>query len=143
MALEPKVLPETAPYWEGADNARLMLPRCNACCRAYFPPSPICPHCSSRDIAWIEASGRATLYSFTITEKPWPGWFAGDARSEPMSVAIVELAEGPRLLSTVVRCAQTPEGLALDMPLVAVWRPFGERPNMLCFRPAAVGDRGL
>jgi hypothetical protein len=136
MRIEPKILPETKPYWDGADREALVIPRCNGCGRAYFPPAPLCPHCSSRDIGWITASGRATLYSYSITQSPWPQWFGPGGTPAPMSVAIVALEEGPRLLSTVVDCAQTTDALVLDMPLVATWRRFGEREKMLCFRPA-------
>jgi uncharacterized OB-fold protein len=78
-------------------------------------------------------SGRATLYSFVITEKPWPQW----EMAPPFSVALIALEEGPRLLSTVVECEQSPAGLKIDMPLAATWRQFGDSPKLLCFRPAA------
>jgi uncharacterized OB-fold protein len=57
-----------------------------------------------------------------------------------MSVALVALEEGPRLISTVVDCDQSPEAFAIDMPLTATWRRFGEGgPRMLCFRPLGQG----
>jgi uncharacterized OB-fold protein len=133
LGLEPITLPETAPFWEGADANRLMIQRCRSCANFYFPPAPICPSCTSRDIEWTQASGRATLYSFAIAQSPWPQWSV----SGPMSVAMIQLEEGPRLLSTIVDCGQTVDALELDMPLTATWRPFGERPNLLCFKPSA------
>ena len=57
-----------------------------------------------------------------------------------MSVALIELEEGPRLLSTVVDCRQERDALTIDMPLVATWRRFGAREHMLCFRPANITD---
>jgi uncharacterized OB-fold protein len=79
-------------------------------------------------------SGRGTLYSFVITANPWPTW----ELPPPFSVATIALDEGPRLLSTVVDCEQSPEALKIDMPLVATWRQFGDGPKLLCFRPAGI-----
>lgn len=75
-------------------------------------------------------SGRATLFSYVIAGTPWPGWEI----PAPMSVATIALLEGPRLLSTVVDCEQSPRVLRIDMPLVATWREFGGQ-KLLCFRP--------
>jgi uncharacterized OB-fold protein len=94
----------TAPYWADAQAGKFALPRCEACGRHHFYPRPACPHCGSDRIAWVEASGRGTVYSFSVVHRaPGPA-FAGDV---PYVVAIVETAEGPHLLSRVV-------GIALD-----------------------------
>lgn len=131
MNLAPVVLPETKPYWAAAAAGRLEIQRCVACATCYFPPAPICPHCTSRHVAWEQMSGRATLYSYVITASPWPQW----NHSGPMSVATIALEEGPRLISTIVDCEQTPAALRIDMPLVATWRAFGDGPKLLCFAP--------
>ena len=78
----------------------------------------------------FDASGDATLYSYVIHHRPLPQW----ETEGPRSVAIVELAEGPRLISSVVGCDQTPEALKLDMPLQAVFVPFDDI-TVLCFEP--------
>ena len=130
----PVPTPETQPFWDGIAAGELRLPRCRACGEAYFPPSPVCPHCTSRDIEWFTASGDATLFSYVIHQRPSKLWKADG----PMSVALVSLAEGPMILSTVVGCAQTPEALVLDMPLRATFVPF-EEISVLAFEP--VGDR--
>lgn len=132
MNLTPFALPETRPYWEAAAAEQLSLQRCQDCGQCYFPPAGICPHCTSRNVAWEIMSGRATLYSYVISASPWSQWGV----QGPMSVATVALAEGPRLLSTVVDCEQTPAALQIDMPLIATWRTFGDGPKLLCFRPA-------
>ena len=134
LDLDPVVTPETRPYWDGLENGELRLRSCNACDRVYFPPGNVCPHCSSKDVDWSAASGRATLYSYVINEHADARWgFDG-----PMSVAMVLLEEGPSLLSTVINCPQTPEALRFDMPLQAVYHPYGEgdaRRLVLCFEP--------
>lgn len=132
MSLSPRPLPETQPYWDAAASGRLAMQRCADCRNCYFPPAPVCPRCTSRNVAWEDMSGRATLYSYVITATPWPLW----EMTPPFSVATIALEEGPRLLSTVVDCEQSPVVLTIDMPLVATWRAFGDGPKLLCFRPA-------
>jgi len=129
LDLLPLRTPETKRFWEGVDQEELWLPHCLECARHFFPPSFLCPHCTSRRVDWTRMSGRATLYSYVIAQRPLPGWKSPG----PMSVALVELLEGPRLISTVVDCEQSSDDLALDMPLVATFRPFGPQ-KMLCFR---------
>lgn len=129
--LVPVPTPETQPYWDGVAAGELRLPRCADCGGAYFPPSPVCPSCTSRRIEWFTASGDATLYSFVIHQRPSKLWHADG----PMSVALVALAEGPMVLSTVLGCPQTPEALVLDMPLRATFTLFDET-KVLAFEPA-------
>jgi len=128
----PVPTPETQPYFDALADNRLSLPVCLSCGRAFFPPTSVCPFCASRDVQWRDMSGRASLYSFSIIAKPWEQW----GLPGPMSVALVELEEGPRLVSTVIGCPQTPEGLVLDMPLQAAYRSFGDGMTLLCFEPA-------
>ena len=100
MSLIPHALPETRPYWDAAAAEQLSIQRCQDCGQCYFPPAAVCRHCTSRNVAWEVMSGRATLYSYVIGGSPWPLW----ELPGPMSVATIALAEGPRLLSTVVDC---------------------------------------
>lgn len=134
--LDPVFTPETLPYWEGAQRGELRLCVCAACDRFFFPPSNVCPRCSSsKEVEWRAASGRGTLYSFVINPRPDARW----GIEGPMSVAMVRLEEGPMMLSTVVNCPQTVEALRFDMDLRAVFRPYGDLPSVVCFEPV-VGD---
>lgn len=130
-AAPPTPTPETAPFWEGLAARELRLPKCGHCDHWFFPPSNVCPECSSRDVRWVQASGRARLYSYVLTHRPWIHW----AADGPMSMALVDLVEGPRLVSTIVGCAQTPEALRIDMPVVATVVDLPDYGRMLCFRP--------
>ncbi len=136
MSLLPRPLPETQPYWDAAAAETLAIQRCGACGNYYFPPAPVCPHCTSRHVSWEQVSGRATLYSYVITANLWPVW----ELPPPFSVATIALEEGPRLLSTVLHCEQTPAALKIDMPLQAMWHTLSGGLKLLCFRPA--GERG-
>ena len=75
--------------------------------RAISPPRPFCPHCGSRSVEIYPASGRAILWSYVINHRPRP-----DMGTEPYAIAVVELAEGPRMMTNIVSCPQTPDGAA-------------------------------
>ena len=113
----PEPTPETEHFWEGCRAGELRLQSCNACGKTYFPPRPFCPSCGGRDVAIRVASGQATLYSYVINHRPRP-----DMGTQPHAIAVVALAEGPRLMTNIVDCPQTPEALRLDMPLRVVFR---------------------
>ena len=127
----PKPTPETRHFWEGCNLGELRLQRCKACKRPYFPPRPFCPRCASRDIEVFTASGKARLYSYVINHRPRP-----DMGTEPHSIAVVELLEGPRLMTNVVNCPQTPEALRLDMPLQVLFQKESEEISLPLFEPA-------
>ena len=115
---KPKPTPETQHFWEGTQAGELRLQRCDARANVYFPPRPFCPSCASRKVSVFKASGKAKLYSYIIHHRPAPGF------TPPYSIAVVELDEGPRMMTNIVDCPQTPEALELDegprmMPLEA------------------------
>ena len=126
----PVPTPETRHYWEGARAGELRLQRCRACAKAYFPPRPACPHCGTADTEVFRASGRATLYSYVIHERPAPGF------EPPYAIAVVALEEGPRLMTSLVDVPQTPEALLLDMPLEVVFEKQTDAITLPFFRPA-------
>ncbi|OWU83733.1 DNA-binding protein [Oceanicola sp. 22II-s10i] len=126
----PTPTPETRHYWEGAKAGELRLQRCDKCSQAYFPPRPFCPECGSRDVSVFKASGKGTLHSYIINELGAPGL------KPPFAVAIVQLEEGPRLLSNILECDQTPEALQLDMPLEVVFEKVTDDITLPQFRPA-------
>ena len=71
----PVPQPESEFYWEKAKAHELWLRRCTSCGRAYFYPRDICPLCFSRDTEWVQASGRGTLYAFSIAHRgPTPAF---------------------------------------------------------------------
>jgi uncharacterized protein len=118
----PRPTPETRPFWDGTAAGELRIQRCLACARHYFYPRPSCPHCGSGEVEWVTASGRARLYSYVISHRPAPG-FADDG---PYAIAVVELEEGVRMMTNIVRTEITPANLVLDMPLRVVFEPRGD-----------------
>lgn len=127
----PQPTPETAHFWEGTKAGELRLQRCTACTHIYFPPRPFCPQCSCRKVEVIRASGRATLYSYVINHRPRP-----DFGDQPHSIAVVELEEGPRMMTNIVGCPQTPEALVLDMPLEVTFEQVSDEITLPKFKPA-------
>jgi uncharacterized OB-fold protein len=127
----PEPTPETQHFWDGTRAGELRLQRCQSCALVYFPPRPFCPACSSRGVEVFRASGRARLYSYVISHRPAPGF------EPPYAIAVVELEEGPRMMSNLVEVPQTPEALVLDMPLEVVFESISDDISLPLFRPAS------
>ena len=123
---------DTAPWWDAARDERLLVRRCRDCGRAHFYPRPFCPHCWSRNIEWEQASGDATLYTYSIVRvndlPPFP-------ERVPYVAAIVELAEGPRMMTNVVDCDL--DDVRIGMALRARFRDTGDDTTIVVFAPAA------
>lgn len=126
----PQPTPETMHFWEGTRAGELRLQRCNTCSKVYFPPRPFCPGCASRDVGVFRASGKGRLYSYVIHHRPVPGF------TPPYAIAVVELDEGPRMMTNIVDCPQTPEALVLDMPLEVAFEKMDDEITLPLFRPA-------
>jgi uncharacterized OB-fold protein len=130
----PTPTPETEHFWQGTQAGELRMQRCNDCAEVYFPPRPFCPGCASKNVEVFAASGRAQLYSYVINQRPHPA-FDG-----PYSIAVVELEEGPRMMTNIVNVAQTPEALQLDMALEVIFEPLTEDITLPYFQPAGASQ---
>lgn len=97
----PTPSPTTAPFWAATAENRFLIQRCPACGNAQFYPKATCTTCGSDELDWEAASGRGTLHTFTVARRATHPAFEG---SEPYVVAIVELAEGPRVTGNLVDC---------------------------------------
>jgi len=126
----PQADQESREFFEGARRRELMLMRCRQCGAWRLPSRPRCPDCWSTDTEWAKASGRATLYSFGIMHQKLHPQFAEET---PYHFAIVELEEGPRMVSDVVGCAE--RELLVDMPLVAVFDDVADDATIVRFTP--------
>ena len=126
----PQPTPESQPFWDGAALGELRIQRCNACERFWFPPSNRCQHCWSDDVEWRTVSGRAELYTFTVYRRA----YAPALKEQlPYVVGIVELEEGPRLVTNVVGC--DPDDVRVGMPLQVIFRDIGEGFALHGFEP--------
>ncbi|MBI5591643.1 MAG: Zn-ribbon domain-containing OB-fold protein [Deltaproteobacteria bacterium] len=89
------------PFWDGAGQHKLLLKQCKDCGHIDHPPYLYCTECHSDDHEWIEASGKATLYAFAINEYGVPFPFMPDL---PYVLGLVDLKEGPRMITNIVEC---------------------------------------
>ena len=133
----PVPTPDTQPFWDGCAAGELRIQRCLDCGQPYFYPRPVCPACGSARMEWFTASGRATLYSYVINHRPAPG-FEDEA---PYAIAVVQLAEGPRMMTNLIGVPNTPEDLMLDMPLDVDFERRGDV-SLPVFVPLAGGSGG-
>ncbi|MFF3758926.1 Zn-ribbon domain-containing OB-fold protein [Streptomyces sp. NPDC002185] len=124
MTATPANLPDidafTRPYWDAAAEGRLLLRHCDACDRAHHYPREFCPYCWSEDVRWKRASGRATLYTWSVVHRNDLPPF-GDR--VPYVAAVVDLAEGPRMMTEVVGVAEG--DLRIGMELEVAFRREG------------------
>src|SRR6266487_1252834 len=119
---------DSRPYWEGLRQGELRIQRCNSCSKAVFYPRSICPHCHSDQLAWIVASGKGTIYSYTVVHQAF-GPFAVDV---PFVIAIVELQEGARMMSRIVDAPR--ERVAVGAAVRVTFENVGEDLTLPYFR---------
>jgi uncharacterized protein len=116
----------TTPFWEGVAEGVLRVQRCGACGRHVFYPRAVCPHCTTGELAWVEAGGGGLVHSFTVVHRA-PAEYRDEA---PYVVALVELDEGVRLMTRLVDVA--PADVRVDMPVEVAIQ--GD-PRLPYFRP--------
>ncbi len=122
----------TEPFWVAAGEHRLTVQRCSNCGTVRHPPGPFCPRCRTQGCDWLELSGNAALYSFTVIRHP-----LAPALREflPMVIAVVEPDETPtaRLITNLVDVEVG--DVAIGMALEVVWEDAGDGISVFRFRP--------
>ena len=122
---------ETAPYWEGCRLHQLRIQRCSECRQYQFFPRIYCSKCFGERIEWVNASGRATVLSFTIVRRAVSPAFAKDV---PYVIALVTLEEGPQMMTNIVGCE--PEDVTIGMPVEVIFEDWSDTISIPKFRPA-------
>lgn len=120
---------ESAPFWESLQAHAMRLQRCPAGHYRY-PVNPVCPRCLATGFAWEPVSGRGTMFSFTIVHQVYDPGFKGDA---PYNVAVVELEEGPRMVTNITGVAN--DDLRIGMPVRAVYEDVTGDFTLVKFTP--------
>jgi uncharacterized OB-fold protein len=128
------------PFWAGAADGELRIPRCTRCSTWVWYPREGCPRCAGA-LAWTRTSGRGTLYSYAVVRR---ALWAPYAPFVPYATGLVALAEDPsvRIVSRFVDCDV--DALAIDLPMRAVFRPLshpreaGDAPIAPFFTPDAL-----
>jgi uncharacterized OB-fold protein len=114
--------PVTEPFWQACREGKLMIGRCNDTGRHFFPPRGVSPFTLSSNVELVRASGRGTLYTYTVMRT-----------ATPYIPAMVQLEEGPRIFTNLVQVA--PEAVKIGMALTVEWVPSGDGPPVPMFAP--------
>jgi uncharacterized OB-fold protein len=104
-SLAPEINSVNAPFWDGLASGEVRLQHCNACGTHQYPPESFCYQCGATDLEWQAVRGEGEVYSFVVVHRaPNPIY----KQFQPYTVAIVQLDEGPRMISAM---------LTLDAPI--------------------------
>jgi uncharacterized OB-fold protein len=125
----PVPTPDTAPFWEATPRGELVLQRCASCGRFRHYPRPTCPGCLAGEYRWERASGRGTVWTWTIVRGPTLPAFEAKL---PYNVVDVLLDEGVHFVSEVLDCP--PEAIVAGMPVEAVFVPASDEITLVKFR---------
>ena len=120
----PVPVPDTQPFWDAAAAGRLLVRACTACGKAHHYPRPICPFCGSDATQWKDASGRGTIYSFSVMRRV----------PTPYAIAYVTLAEGPTMMTNIVDCDL--DAIRIGQAVKVVFKPTDGGPPVPMFTPA-------
>lgn len=91
---DPSANIETEAYWNAAKEGKLLIKKCDDCSKPHFYPRSICPHCSSSNTSWIEASGKGKIYTYSVMRRA----------QIPYVMAYVRLEEGVTMMTNIVEC---------------------------------------
>jgi uncharacterized OB-fold protein len=131
----PIMSPHSKPFWEGCRRHELLFPRCDRCAATWLPSGPVCPECWSVEWAWIRSQGVGTVYSWVVFRRAYhPAW----TDAIPYVVAVVELAEGPRLSSNLIDC--DPASVTCGMPVEVVFDTISPEITLPRFGPLRPGE---
>ncbi|MFN0092218.1 MAG: Zn-ribbon domain-containing OB-fold protein [Acidimicrobiales bacterium] len=122
--------PFTEPFWAATGRGEFLIQRCGACQNAQHYGRYNCIRCGSTDLSWEQASGRGTVYTFTVARRPTHPKMAGLV---PYVLAIVELAEGPHVTTNLVDVE--PEAVQVGMPVEVCFEDAVDGVAIPLFRP--------
>lgn len=131
MRPEPVATPDSAFFWEGAKRGELLIQQCQGCQTLWHPPRPMCPQCHGLKMAPARMSGRGHVYSWGMPIHPFPWGF-----TTPPIVALIDLEEGPRIVSNVV--GVDPREMKNGIAVMVEFEPAQNGSAVPVFRP--VGD---
>lgn len=126
----PVPTPETARYWEGCRDHKLLIQKCADCGRHQFYPRAVCSHCGSANIGWVEASGRGSVVSYTVMHRAVSKAYAADV---PAVLALVRLDEDVQMMTNIIDCdaERVRTGLAVEV----AFEDWSDEISMPMFRP--------
>jgi uncharacterized OB-fold protein len=120
----PPLNPETQPFWDAVAEGKLLYKKCGACGEPHFYPRPHCPFCFSDNVEWQQASGRGTIYTYSVMRRA----------PVPYAIAYVTLAEGPTMMTNIVDCDL--DSIKIGQPVRLIFKPSDGGPPVPMFTPA-------
>jgi uncharacterized OB-fold protein len=118
---QPRITPWAEPLWQGCAEGKLRLPYCSQCEACFYYPRLWCPQCFNQDLSWQDVSGKGKVYSFSVIHQSPLASYQQDV---PYVLAIIELAEGPRMMTNVVNCEV--DAVSVDMPVEVTFETRGD-----------------
>lgn len=95
----PKPTPQSQVFWDGCKREKLFIQQCKECGKNIFYPKLYCPFCLSKELSWIQATGKGRIYTYMIVYGYQPTEFEADL---PYVVAVIDLEEGVKIMSNIV-----------------------------------------
>ena len=130
--IEPEATEVTDAFWDATREQRYLVQWCGACGTPIFYPREVCPQCLSADaLEWRESSGAGTVYAVSVQHAPQ---IPMPAYEPPYAVAIVELEEGVRMMSTIV--GTEPDSVTVGQAVTVTWEPLSDGRNLPLFQPS-------
>lgn len=124
----PKPTKISAPFWEACREGVLKIQRCRECGTYVYYPAYMCPNCSSLALDWTVISGRGTVYSRTRIEEPVS---AASGTRDPLVVALVELEEGPVMMTNIV--GENAEDVRIGDAVEVTFQPVSDQIHLPVF----------
>ena len=135
--LEPPESVAGAPFWDATRERRLVVQWCRSCDRAIHYPREACPSCLGDDLEFRPASGTGEVYAVSVMPKPANPTMAGRV---PYAVALVDLAEGVRIMTNVV--GVDPAAVRPGRAVKVTWEPLSDGRFLPLFEPVGNGGPG-
>ena len=127
----PRISELSRPFWEASREHRLVIQWCGACEGSLYPASPTCHRCWSAELEWREVSGRGVVLASAVYHRAFHPAFK---EAVPYNVVLVELEEGPRIVSNLLP-EQTVE-IPRNLPVVACFEDVTPQITLVKFRRA-------
>ncbi len=126
----PIIDSDSRGFWEGCREGELRLQLCGACGRFRYAPKRLCPTCLSEEFEWRTVSGRGEVYTFTIEHHAYSPAWEGET---PYVIAVIELEEGPRMMSRLVGC--DPDAVRIGLAVHVTFEKATEEITLPLFQP--------
>jgi uncharacterized OB-fold protein len=127
----PIITDDNRQYWEYCQKHELRMQQCDNCGYIRFPPGILCPQCHSMDASWVKLSGRGKIFSFVVYRVAYHPSYADDI---PYAVAVIQLAEGPRMESNITGIKV--EDIKVDLPVEVYFDDVTAGVSLPKFKPA-------